>query len=683
MRRSLRTVVAVLLVVPGAMAVAEPRPLTVDDIFRLKVVGDPQFAPDGRWVAYTLRTPDLHRDGAATDIFMVSSSGGETIRLTSGDKASLTPRWSPDGRFLAFVSSRDGKHDQVWLLNRLGGEAFRLTDFPADVRTLSWSPDSKRLAVVVGDKDPDEVESESGKSDDSKTAKPIVIRRLQFMRDGDGYLRELYNHIYLVDIASRAATQLTSGSYDDDEPAWSPDGAQIAFSSNRTPNPDSNENTDIYVISTQANAMPRAVVTSPGTDGAPTWSPDGKLIAYVSGGDPKDFWYGATAIGVVPAAGGPARRLTSALDRNVTSPRFAPDGSGILFVIEEGGNEHLGRVPIGGGAVTRVVDGERTVQAFDIDAAGHIVVLAADVHHPMEVSAVEGSELRRLTHANDAVLAELKLAPVERLRAKSADGTMIDGFLVRPPDAVPGVRLPTILRIHGGPTSQYETEFQPEWQILAAHGYAVVAMNPRGSTGFGTPFARAIFADWGHRDFEDVMAGVDRAIEMGIADPNRLGVGGWSYGGILTDYVITKTQRFKAATSGASETNFLANYGTDHYQYAWETELGLPWRNVERWIRLSPWYQVEKITTPTLLLCGTDDMNVPALNSEQLYEALKRLGRETELVLYPGQTHQISKPSYIRDRFVRYLDWYDRHLVAPTGSSPASATSRSSDTPQH
>jgi dipeptidyl aminopeptidase/acylaminoacyl peptidase len=209
---------------------------------------------------------------------------------------------------------------------------------------------------------------------------------------------------------------------------------------------------------------------------------------------------------------------------------------------------------------------------------------------------------------------------------------------------------------------QFASTFELEWQVLAARGFVVVAANPRGSSGRGLAFSRAIWADWGNKDFEDVMAAVDLAVERGWADPARLGVGGWSYGGILTDYVITRTTRFKAAISGASEANYFADYGTDHYPFEWETELGLPWRNVELWLKLSPWFRVDQVKTPTLILCGQEDWNVPLLNSEQLFQALRRLGVETELVVYPGEDHSISRPSFQRDRYQRYLDWYDRFL---------------------
>jgi dipeptidyl aminopeptidase/acylaminoacyl peptidase len=698
---------------PAAISVASPpapRLLTVDDQYAIGTVEDPQVSPDGAWVAYTVEKMDRRKDAATTDLWMVPYAGGEAVRLTAGEKSSKSPRWSPDGRYLAFLSGRGGCHTQVWLLNRQGGEAQRLSGFKGDVDNLAWSPDSRRLALVVGDPDPAEKggaedgaaaaanagtaaaaaasdggEKNGGEAQCEAPPKPIVIRRLQFKRDTEGYLGELRNHLYVFDVAARTATQVTAGPYDDSEPAWSPDGRWLAFTSNRTADPDANENSDIFVIPAAAGFTPRAVTTGPTTDEAPSWSPDGKLIAYVEGGDPKDFWYGTSHIAVVPLAPAPAtlpgsppgaaapRRLTAALDRNATAPRWSADGRSVYFLLEEGGNGHLARVPASGGAVERVVDGERTVSSFDRGPRGELVVLESEPDRPFEVAAVTASGLRRLTTTNDALLRGLRLSRVERLRTPSADGTAIDVFLTLPPDAPPGARLPTVLRIHGGPTSQFDTSFRFEWQLLAAHGYAVVAANPRGSSGYGRDFARVLWADWGHRDFEDVMAAVDKAVALGIADPDRLGVGGWSYGGILTDYVITKTTRFKAATSGASEANFLSNYGTDHYQYAWETELGLPWRNVALWIKLSPWFEVEKITTPTLLLCGTDDANVPALNSEQLYQALRRLGRDTELVLYPGQFHSLTRPSFLADRLERYLAWYDKYLK-PAAVPPAAGT---------
>lgn len=680
-RFALCIVLAKVFMALAVPVLAEPRLLRTEDVFALKTVQDPQISPEGTWVAYTVRSMDPGEDTRDTDVWMVPFAGGDAVRLTASAKSETRPRFSPDGRHLAFLSGREGGKTQVWLLDRRGGEAVKLTDYKADVSDLAWSPDGSRLALVVSDVDPDDPEAEEeGKAGEDKNKKkakgprPIVIRRLQFKRDGQGYLREIRSHIHVFDVRAKKGFQLTSGPYDDSQPVWSPDGRWIAFTSNRTPDPDANDNSDVFLIAPQeGGGAPRALTTSPAEDSSPSFSPDGKWITYVAGGAPEDVWYDTSAVGVVPVDGGPARLLTKEVDRNVETPRFAADGRSVLFLLEDGGNVHLARVPAAGGAVERIVAGEREIEGFATGPKGELAVLESRTTYPAEVSAVDAGSLRRLTRVNDDFLRGIRLARVERLRVKSPDGQEIDAYLTRPPDAPAGRRLPTVLRIHGGPVAQYSTGFQLEWQLLAAHGYAVVAANPRGSSGYGRAFSRAIFADWGNKDYGDVLAAVDHVIALGVADPDRLGVGGWSYGGILTDHVIVKTGRFKAATSGASETNYLANYGTDHYQKEWEAELGLPWKNTELWIRLSPFFQVEKITTPTLLLCAGADVNVPCLNSEQLFQGLRRLGRETELVIYPDQSHTLSRPSFIKDRYDRYLAWYDRYLrpaPAQTGGKP-------------
>jgi dipeptidyl aminopeptidase/acylaminoacyl peptidase/Flp pilus assembly protein TadD len=670
---------------PAHAAGGEPRPLLVDDLFALREVSDPRLSPDGAWVAFVVTRLDAEEDETDADVYMAPLAGGESVRLTSGKRSETAPRFSPDGRFLAFLAGRDEKPAQVFLLDRRGGEAIKLTDAMGGVSDLAWSPDGRRLALIVSDPDTErtgeQAKAEQGAKEKKKPL-PIVLRRLQFVRDGEGYLRERRKHIHVFDVETKASVQVTSGPFDDSEPAWSPDGRLIAFTSNRTwPDADVDENTDVFVVAPQEGAIPRRLTTSPGSDSAPAFSPDGRSVAHVAGGNPKDIYYDTSHVAVVPLSGGTARPLTKSLDRNVLTPRFAPDGRAILFLVEDGGNKHLCRVPAGGGAVERVVAGERDVMAFDVAARGGVAVLESTPHQPAEVSAVTSGGLKRVSHVNDVVLAGLRLGPVERFKAKSPDGTMIDGFLTRPPDAQPGRKLPAILRIHGGPVDQFSTEFNFQWQALAAQGYAVVAANPRGSSGYGRDFSYAIWADWGRKDLDDVIAAVDHVVAMGVADPERLGVGGWSYGGMLTNYAITRSSRFKAAITGASEANYLADYGTDHYQYIWEAELGLPWRNRDLWIRLSPWFDVEKVTAPTLILCGDEDRNVPLLNSEQLYQALRRLGKEVELVVYPGEDHSIDRPSFQKDRLERYIAWYDQHLK-PEGrpgvtakGSPAEAVS--------
>jgi dipeptidyl aminopeptidase/acylaminoacyl peptidase/tetratricopeptide (TPR) repeat protein len=675
MRFRVTLLLAAFVVLPLGASASDTRVLKVDDEFALKRVAAPRISPDGRWVAYTVTTTDLKKDSSDTDIYMSPVGGGAAVRLTASDKPETSPRFSPDGRWLAFLSARGGTHTQVWLLDRTGGEAVKLTDYKASVSEIAWSPDSTRLALVVGDADPkDAAEATDAAPKESKTEKPIVIRRLQFKRDGEGYLGELRSHVHVFDVATKVSTQVTAGPFDDREPAWAPDGKSVAFVSNRTlPEADANQNTDIFVVPA-TGGVPRAIAATNRAESSPVFSPDGALVACTVSGDPKDMWYGANHVAVVPAAGGASRALTQALDRNVLAPRFSPDGRFVYALLEDSGTQPLIRVPVGGGDVERLVNGELSIWEYDVAPTGDLVVLDETFQRPVEVSALKDGTLSRVTTVNDAFLKGISLGAVERFTATSADGTKIDGFLTLPPGYRAGTKVPAILRIHGGPTSQFAAGFEFEWQMLAAQGYAVIASNPRGSTGYGTAFSRAIWAEWGVKDTQDVLAAVDHVVARGIADPDRLGVGGWSYGGILTNYVVTKSARFKAATAGAGIANILAGYGTDHYQYEYEVELGLPWKARDTYLSLSSsFFDVEKVVTPMLYACGQIDMNVPLLNTEQMYQAVRRAGRvPTELVIYPGQWHGIRTPSYRKDLNERYIAWYDRFLkpVPVVGADP-------------
>jgi dipeptidyl aminopeptidase/acylaminoacyl peptidase len=304
-------------------------------------------------------------------------------------------------------------------------------------------------------------------------------------------------------------------------------------------------------------------------------------------------------------------------------------------------------------------------------------LLSSHPQEPQEVFAYENNTLRPLARKNEDLLAKLKLGAVDEISFKSKDGAAINGFVVKPPDYIAGKKYPAILRIHGGPVYQFTNEFMFDWQLFAARGYVVVACNPRGSSGRGEKFSMAIYADWGNKDAQDVLAAVDYVIAQGIADPARLGIGGWSYGGMLTNYVIAQDTRFKAAASGSSISNILAGYGTDQYIREYEFELGAPWQNFENWRRVSfPFLHADRIITPTLFLCGEEDFNVPLLNSEQMYQALRSLGRDTQLVIYPGEYHGITKPSYQRDRLERYLAWYGKYLMPKATVSTSSNGSK-------
>lgn len=658
---------------------AKGRMLTLGDLDSLRSVSDPEVSPDGAWVAYTVSMPDVTKDEWDSDVWMTSWNGRQSLRLTTSKSSEHAPRWSPDGRYLAFLSDRDDARevDQIWLLDRGGGEAERITNLPGGVTDYAWSPDGRRLALIASDPDPDSAATSSDTSRHT-TRRPIVIDRFQFKLDETGYLGVRRDHLYLFDLASRKTDLLTPGDYNEQSPSWSPEGRSIAFVSKRRPDFDRTNNWDLYLVEAKTGAVPRQLTTFEGpdhdpdwTNRAPGWSPDGKYLTYVQGGPLKLIYYAGQKVAVIPAAGGQAKVLTPTLDRNPLSPAFSREGGSVFFLLEDDRVFHLARVSVSGGSVERVVEGRQAISDLSVGPQGKIAVLASTPSQPSEIFAVEGGRLRKITGQNDNWLAGLRLAPVEEIGFKSKDGTEIHGFMVKPPGYRPGQRYPTILRIHGGPVWQYYNDFaNTDWQLFAASGYVVVAANPRGSSGRGEKFSTAIWADWGNKDGQDVLAAADYAVAQGVADPSRLGIGGWSYGGILTDLVVARDQRFKAAISGAGIGNALAGYGTDQYVREYEAELGTPWGNPEAWIRVSyPFLHADRIVTPTLFLCGEKDFNVPLLNSEQMYQALRSLGRETQLIIYPGEYHDIRKPSYRRDRLQRYLDWYGHYLKPEPGQA--------------
>ena len=664
----------------------QPRPITVDDLFQIREVTDPQLSPDSQSVAYTVKTLSLKDDKSEERIWAVPTAGGDAIPMTAEGVSSSHPRWSPDGKYLAFLSARNDGKTQIWLLNRSGGEAQRLTDTPQDVDDFVWSPDTSRLVLILRDPSEEELAAAKvkGKDDDAddkgkkpKTRKPWVIDRLQFKTDEVGYLDRRRAHMYVLELATKNLTQITSGDYDDAHPAWSPDGRMIAFASNRSqPDPDRTYNTDIWVVAannTDKGTQLTQITTNPGDDDTPSWSPDGKLITYITQLDPRLFQYATHHVAVSPASGGPARVLTQSFDRNASEPHFSPDSSSIYFIADDDGTQILASVSANGGQVTRTITGRFMLYAFSLAKNGDIAAQIDMPDRPSEIylQPASSNKLTRLTKTNDAFLTQLKLVQPEYVQFKSKDGTTVHGYLYKPLDYTPGRKYPTILRPHGGPVWAYYAEFTHLAQLFAANGYAVLFPNPRGSSGYGENFAKAIFADWGNKDYQDDMAMLDFAVAQGIADPEKLGVGGWSYGGISTDFIIAQTTRFKAAISGAGEANNTSMYGHDQYQRDYETELGLPWEKHALYDKLSPFYKVANITTPTLFMGGEIDWNVPILGGEQMYQAMKSLGRDTELVVYPGEYHEFKTPSHLKDRLERYLAWYAHYVKGdPSPSTP-------------
>jgi len=642
---------------------AERRMLTTDDFFDVQAVSDPQVSPDGQWVAYVVTSNDRSADEARSAIWMVSWDGSQRLALTHAASGISEPRWSPDGRYLAFLATPAGSEKaQVMLLDRRGGDARQLTSVSGEIGEYVWSPDGKRLVIAM-------IQGEGGGTE--AAPKPIVIDALHFKQDEEGYLsQDRQRHLYLFDVEGQRLEPLTHDpAFNEDLPVWSPDGRRIAFIRTHELKTDADGRTDIDVIDAQIDAAPHTLVRpyAPNTQQL-AWSPDGTQIAYLQGREPQFNVYFLDRLFVVPAAGGAPRALTDALDRAVMSYAFTADSTAILMAVEDDGAIYPARVTLASGAISREGASGRFIVAELNSKADHTVLLESKDHAFAEVYALEAGQLRRLSAHNDALLARLNLGAVEDIRFKVKDGTEIHGILIKPPTYVAGRKYPTLLWIHGGPNGQSEHslvldgyKFEP--QMFAAKGYVVLLVNYRGGSGRGFAFAKTIAADWGHKEVEDLRSGVDYLIASGIADPDRLSIGGWSYGGILTDYVIASDGRFKAAISGAGSANQISMYGSDQYILQYNHEMGPPWRNAALWLKVSyPFFHADRIHTPTLFVGGEKDFDVPIAGGEQMYEALKTLGVPSQLVIYPGQNHVFTRPSFIKDLADRMIEWDDRYM---------------------
>jgi len=644
------------------------RPLAVDDLYNVRDVRDPQRSPDGKWVAYTVTRAIRDTDKNDTDVWMVSWDGREHVQLTASPDSESRPRWSPDGKYISFTAARgESTFAQVWLLSRAGGEAVKLTDVAGGIADYAWSPDGRQIALTVNEPDPKSPPPPAASKDPAKPAKPVVVDRYLFKSDSGGYLRGERTHLSLCDVAARTSSILTTGSFDETAPAWSPDSKRLAFIRRHGEGDvDKLPSSDLFVVDARAGAAPARVTTSGVVDsGRVSWSPDGRWIAFQLGEELKHYAYEQSKIAIVPAAGGSASVLTKDLDRSANSASWTSDGASVVFTVVDDRSQYVARVPVTGGRIDRLWMGRGVVNSSSAGPDPGLAVLASTDTMLPEVHALENGRLRKLTTHNDDWLRERLLGTTEEFTSTSRDGTEVHGLIVKPPTFTANRRYPALLRIHGGPNSQDEHSFNFERELFAANGYVVVAVNYRGSTGRGTVFQKAIAADWGNKEVIDLLGAMDHVEKRGFVDPDRIGIGGWSYGGILTNYTIATDRRFKAATSGAGSSNQISMYGTDQYVQQYEHELGPPWKSPDLWVKVSyPFFHADRIKTPTLFLGGEKDFNVPLLGSEQMYQALRSLGVATELVIYPDQRHNITVPSYRADRLQRYLAWYEKYLRA-------------------
>lgn len=644
---------------------SQKRSIKPADIYRLQNIGNADISPDGNWVVYTLSTVDSAKDKRDDNLWMTSWDSKQNIQLSYSKENESSPAFSPDGKYISFLSSRaagdeDEKEEtlsQVWLLDRRGGEAKKITNVKGAIDDYVWSPDGKNILLVMKDQDfSDTAESE--------IHKPYVMDRYHFKQDYVGYLDRRATHLYLLNIETKNIDTLTTGVYDEEDPDFSPDGKQIVFSSNRTEDPDKNENTDIYIMDAKPGAMMKKITDWTGSDHAPKWSPDGKKIAYLQSSSNETFtMYGEDIVAVADANGGAPALLSKPVDRPFSNVRWSKDSKLVYALMEDDRESNIVSFDAANGTYAKVTQGQRATYALEVNkGTGDLLALMSEPHLPFELFTVQNNTAQRLTHVQDSFLAPLDLPVAQGFQSKSADGTIVSGILYTPANTT-GKKLPLVMYIHGGPVAQDDYSFDMVPQILANAGFAVAQVNYRGSSGRGIDYTRAIYADWGNKEVMDILGAVDYLTSKGIADANRVGIGGWSYGGILTDYSIASDTRFKAACSGAGSALQLSMYGVDQYITQYETELGVPWKNMDKWIKVSyPFFHADKIKTPTLFMAGEKDFNVPSVGAEQMYQALKSNGVPAQLVIYPGQNHGIAVPSYQVDRYTRYLEWFGKYL---------------------
>ncbi len=642
-----------LLAAPFAMATEAPAPrlVTLDDLEQIQSPESPALSRDGRQIAYVLED----------QVYVVPITGGAPRAVTAAGSAAWDPHWSADGRALYFLSDRSGSN-QLWKLPLDSfGDASAVTSFEQGIDSLDFSRDESKLLLRFTEASLQK--PEAGKAGKEPAPQPFVITRLEFKEDaGKGYLSgDRAEHLFAYHLASGKLTQLTSGGYTESEADWSPDGRNIVFSSNREAEPDASYRSDLWLVAADNSDRGQALIRLTNDERVksdPAWSPDGQWIAFLSA---EDGVYASPQLALISASGGAVRYLTD-VELWINSFRYSPDGEWIYFVYEFEGGTRLARVRPRDGRQESLLAGDRQISAIDVAAGGAIAARIENANHGPELYSLTRGRLQRLTQINDAFLKSVATGSKEKVSFKSADGTVVEAFVTKPPGFDPSRKYPTILHIHGGPVGQVAWGYDFRAQYFAANGYVFVEPNPRGSTGRGQAFVRGIYLTWGITDYDDVIAAVDYVVAQGSADPERLAVTGYSYGGYMTNVVITRTGRFKAAASGAGHSLIYANYGHDIYQKWYNWELGVPWENREKYDRLSPLLQAGQVTTPTIFLGGRDDWNVPVLNAELFYQSLRKRGIDTQLVVYPDSHHGGWIPEFQKDYLLRVRQWFDQHL---------------------
>jgi dipeptidyl aminopeptidase/acylaminoacyl peptidase len=684
--------VSLLIIALSLTALLQPaiaqRGITAEDYFAFEFGSDPHLSPDGKLVAYVVTKIDRAQNRRNSSIWMMPTDGSRAPwQFTTSPQSANSPRWSPDGKSLAFLSSRPAESTlsttgaaaeqpraQIYLLSMNGGEAKRLTNLKNGVSIFHWSPDGARLVVVsrIGPSD-----SRSDSPAESRNRSDVRhYKNSSYKFNDTGWFDDRRTHIWMVDVRSGSAKQITEGNdWNDSDPQWSPDSTHLAFVSNRTGKEyEENRNSDVWVIAADGGPLTK-ISDHDESDNQPRWSPDGKWIAFTGELHDRDH----PKIWLAPATGGAASTLAAnGLDLIPGGLEWADDGKSLYFETGVKGENHLFRVDLAMKSVAPVTSGPRAVRGVDFDFHNNTMVyFANDFKHldDLYVADLNGRNERKLTNLNEVLWKQLQPADVERFSYKSADDWDLDGFLVKPVGWQEGKKYPVILSIHGGPAGQYGVDWYHEFQVYAASGYAVVFTNPRGSTGYGQKFERGIEGEWGGKDYQDVMNGLDAALKRySWLDSSRMGVTGGSYGGFMTNWILGHTDRFKAAVTLRSLSNFISDDGTRDGAYGHTSDFGGDiFQKFDMFWDRSPLKYAKNVKTPTLILHSDNDFRVPIEQGEQWFRALKHFGVTTEIVFFPRENHNLTRtgePKHLVESLNWQLYWFDRFINGNANAAP-------------
>lgn len=655
----MKNLIVLILFVFGFIVIADAQNAWTPEMqVKTKFVGSPQISPDGKRIVYTVNEAVMTADKSefVTQIWLADTDGKNAFQITFGDKSSTNPKWSPDGNWIAFTSNRKDNRNNLYVLRAAGGEAEMLTDLKSSIADFNWSPDGNRIAFVMTDaKTDDEEKNDKGRNDFRWVDENLKMARLYVMpvaKDANG---------------KREPRKLTTENYNVTNFDWSPDGKTIAFSYTKTSGANDWTTADVSLLNVESGAITPFANTA-AAETSPRYSPDGRFIALTVSDDPPR-WAQHNQINVVSASGGAPRRLAASFDGQPAIVDWSADGKMIYYTEAKGTKTGLYAIDAASGKITEFSE---TTGVFSVTTnAAHnmfgIVWQSAISPPEIYVSAVDKLAPVQISRVN-AELAKMPMPRTEVVKWKSTDGREIEGLLTYPVGYQAGQKVPLILNIHGGPAGVYQLSFIGSrgvypLAVFAQKGYAILRPNPRGSSGYGTEFRRANFKDWGGMDYQDLMTGVDTVVKMGVADENRLGVMGWSYGGYMTSRIVTMNKRFKAASAGAPVTNLMSFNGTaDIPAFVPDYFGGESWDDIEIYKKHSAMFNVKGVTTPTLVQHGDADIRVPISQGYEFYNALRRQNVPTRMIVFPRQPHGLNEPKMQVAAMQSNLDWFEKYL---------------------